>query len=53
MDGLLGEGGVWVNIGPLNWKKEARHMKFLKLRILRSLLSGSLSKVPIAYAKKS
>ena len=28
-------------------------MKFLKLRILRSLLSGSLSKVPIAYAKKS
>lgn len=24
MDGLLGEGGVWVNIGPLNWKKEAR-----------------------------
>ncbi|CAE7698222.1 unnamed protein product [Symbiodinium sp. CCMP2592] len=24
MDGLLREGGVWVNIGPLNWKKEAR-----------------------------
>lgn len=24
LDGLLGEGGVWVNVGPLNWKKEAR-----------------------------
>ncbi|CAE7293538.1 CARNMT1 [Symbiodinium natans] len=24
MDGLLNEGGVWVNIGPLNWRKEAR-----------------------------
>lgn len=24
MDGLLGPGGVWVNIGPLNWRKEAR-----------------------------
>eukprot|EP00450_Noctiluca_scintillans_P027469 CAMPEP_0194536352 /NCGR_PEP_ID=MMETSP0253-20130528/75252_1 /TAXON_ID=2966 /ORGANISM="Noctiluca scintillans" /LENGTH=340 /DNA_ID=CAMNT_0039382265 /DNA_START=41 /DNA_END=1060 /DNA_ORIENTATION=+ len=23
MDGLLGEGGVWINIGPLNWKKDA------------------------------
>lgn len=24
MDGLLAEGGVWVNVGPLNWRKEAR-----------------------------
>lgn len=24
MDGLLAEGGIWVNIGPLNWRKEAR-----------------------------
>lgn len=24
MDGLLEEGGVWVNLGPLNWRKEAR-----------------------------
>lgn len=24
MDGLLDEGGVWINIGPLNWRKEAR-----------------------------
>ncbi|CAJ1360155.1 unnamed protein product [Effrenium voratum] len=24
MDGLLQEGGVWVNLGPLNWRKEAR-----------------------------
>eukprot|EP00928_Gymnodinium_smaydae_P049249 TRINITY_DN33049_c0_g1_i1.p1 TRINITY_DN33049_c0_g1~~TRINITY_DN33049_c0_g1_i1.p1 ORF type:complete len:417 (-),score=47.07 TRINITY_DN33049_c0_g1_i1:57-1136(-) len=24
LDGLLNEGGVWVNIGPLNWRKEAR-----------------------------
>jgi len=24
MDGLLEEGGVWVNVGPLNWRKEAR-----------------------------
>eukprot|EP00930_Biecheleria_cincta_P024632 TRINITY_DN17614_c0_g1_i4.p1 TRINITY_DN17614_c0_g1~~TRINITY_DN17614_c0_g1_i4.p1 ORF type:complete len:415 (-),score=66.43 TRINITY_DN17614_c0_g1_i4:19-1095(-) len=24
MDALLGEGGVWINIGPLNWRKEAR-----------------------------
>lgn len=24
LDGLLVEGGVWVNIGPLNWRKEAR-----------------------------
>merc|ERR1712032_50341 len=24
MDGLLTLGRVWVNIGPLNWKKEAR-----------------------------
>lgn len=24
MDSLLGEGGVWINIGPLNWKKDAR-----------------------------
>ena len=23
MDGLLEEGGVWVNLGPLNWRKEA------------------------------
>ena len=22
MDGLLEEGGVWVNLGPLNWRKE-------------------------------
>merc|ERR1712151_66960 len=26
MDGLLGEGGIWVNVGPLNWRKEA-HLK--------------------------
>lgn len=24
MDNLLVEGGVWVNVGPLNWRKEAR-----------------------------
>lgn len=24
MDGLLDVGGVWVNLGPLNWRKEAR-----------------------------
>lgn len=24
MDGLLEVGGVWVNLGPLNWRKEAR-----------------------------
>jgi len=24
LDSLLGEGGVWVNVGPLNWRKEAR-----------------------------
>lgn len=24
MDGLLAEGGVWLNIGPLNWRKETR-----------------------------
>jgi len=24
LDGLLEEGGVWINIGPLNWRKEAR-----------------------------
>ena len=24
MDGLLGEGGIWINVGPLNWRKEAR-----------------------------
>lgn len=24
LDGLLEVGGVWVNIGPLNWRKEAR-----------------------------
>merc|ERR1712060_69159 len=24
MDSLLNKGGVWVNIGPLNWRKEAR-----------------------------
>mmetsp|Transcript_21219 Transcript_21219/g.35366 ORF Transcript_21219/g.35366 Transcript_21219/m.35366 type:complete len:402 (-) Transcript_21219:94-1299(-) len=24
MNGLLEEGGVWVNLGPLNWRKEAR-----------------------------
>jgi len=24
MDGLLEEGGVWINVGPLNWRKEAR-----------------------------
>lgn len=24
MDSLLAEGGVWVNIGPLNWRSEAR-----------------------------
>ena len=23
MDGLLDVGGVWVNLGPLNWRKEA------------------------------
>lgn len=26
MDGLLDEGGVWVNIGPLNWQKTTRLM---------------------------
>jgi len=26
MDDLLGEGGIWVNVGPLNWRKEA-HLK--------------------------
>ena len=25
MNGLLEEGGVWVNLGPLNWRKEARN----------------------------
>jgi len=24
LDNLLVEGGVWVNVGPLNWRKEAR-----------------------------
>jgi len=24
MDGLLAKGGIWVNVGPLNWRKEAR-----------------------------
>lgn len=24
LDDLLAEGGIWVNIGPLNWRKEAR-----------------------------
>jgi len=24
MDGLLDEGGVWINVGPLNWRKETR-----------------------------
>jgi carnosine N-methyltransferase len=24
LDGLLAEGGVWLNVGPLNWRKEAR-----------------------------
>eukprot|EP00929_Paragymnodinium_shiwhaense_P120826 TRINITY_DN92896_c0_g1_i1.p1 TRINITY_DN92896_c0_g1~~TRINITY_DN92896_c0_g1_i1.p1 ORF type:complete len:431 (-),score=102.77 TRINITY_DN92896_c0_g1_i1:50-1192(-) len=24
MNELLAEGGVWVNVGPLNWRKEAR-----------------------------
>jgi len=24
LDSLLNEGGVWVNVGPLNWRKEAR-----------------------------
>lgn len=24
LNGLLAEGGVWVNVGPLNWRKEAR-----------------------------
>jgi len=24
LDSLLEEGGVWVNVGPLNWRKEAR-----------------------------
>eukprot|EP00927_Polykrikos_kofoidii_P074705 TRINITY_DN70731_c0_g1_i1.p1 TRINITY_DN70731_c0_g1~~TRINITY_DN70731_c0_g1_i1.p1 ORF type:complete len:396 (-),score=46.51 TRINITY_DN70731_c0_g1_i1:95-1282(-) len=24
MDSLLEEGGVWVNVGPLNWRKETR-----------------------------
>eukprot|EP00932_Pfiesteria_piscicida_P008342 SRR837773.18727.p1 GENE.SRR837773.18727~~SRR837773.18727.p1 ORF type:complete len:384 (+),score=7.53 SRR837773.18727:71-1153(+) len=24
MDGLLEDGGIWVNAGPLNWRKEAR-----------------------------
>jgi len=22
LNGLLGEGGVWINVGPLNWKKD-------------------------------
>jgi SAM-dependent methyltransferase len=24
LDGLLDEGGIWLNVGPLNWKKDAR-----------------------------
>lgn len=24
LDSLLEEGGVWLNVGPLNWRKEAR-----------------------------
>jgi len=24
LDSLLDEGGVWINVGPLNWRKEAR-----------------------------
>jgi len=24
LDGLLDVGGVWLNVGPLNWRKEAR-----------------------------
>lgn len=24
MDGLLAEGGIWLNIGPLNWSKNTR-----------------------------
>lgn len=34
MDGILAEGGVWVNVGPLNWRKEAR-LKLSMAEIIR------------------
>ena len=35
IDGLLAEGGVWINLGPLNYKKE--------LRLKLNWVSGSIS----------
>eukprot|EP00913_Durusdinium_trenchii_P001358 g1255.t1 len=39
MDGLLDVGGVWVNLGPLNWRKEAR-LKLAWEEIARALATS-------------
>merc|ERR1712113_408367 len=35
LDSLLVDGGVWINVGPLNWRKEARmKLNFEEIRAM-------------------